>query len=92
MNCEKCGCDSKVIDSRTTLNRYLRRRRECLNCGTRFTTYEAYEKDIKIKDCKKCGKPAYKKFRLCYDHLREYMNKKNKQYRKSSRLQIKLKG
>jgi transcriptional repressor NrdR len=40
-----CGCaDSKVIDSRATDdNNSIRRRRECLNCGKRFTTYETIE-------------------------------------------------
>lgn len=45
MKCVFCGCeDSKVIDSRATDdNNSIRRRRECLNCGKRFTTYETIE-------------------------------------------------
>lgn len=43
MKCPECGCEeSKVIDSRPTENR-VRRRRECINCATRFTTYEIIE-------------------------------------------------
>ncbi len=45
MKCIYCGFeDSKVIDSRSTdeLNS-IRRRRECLKCGKRFTTYETVE-------------------------------------------------
>jgi len=45
MRCIFCGFeDSKVIDSRSTdeLNS-IRRRRECLKCGKRFTTYETVE-------------------------------------------------
>jgi transcriptional repressor NrdR len=40
-----CGCeDSKVIDSRSAdEGRTIRRRRECINCGKRFTTYETIE-------------------------------------------------
>ena len=40
-----CGCvDSKVIDSRTSEDgTSIRRRRECINCGRRFTTYETVE-------------------------------------------------
>jgi transcriptional repressor NrdR len=40
-----CGCtDSKVIDSRSTdEDSSIRRRRECTNCGRRFTTYETIE-------------------------------------------------
>ena len=45
MRCPFCGFqDSKVIDSRPT-EEYasIRRRRACLDCGKRFTTYERYE-------------------------------------------------
>lgn len=40
-----CGyTESKVIDSRSTDDgNSIRRRRECLNCGRRFTTYETIE-------------------------------------------------
>ncbi len=41
MKCPNCGhTESKVIDSRPTENSSIRRRRECLECGRRFTTYE----------------------------------------------------
>ncbi len=44
MKCPVCGFDdSKVIDSRPSDNSSIRRRRECLACGKRFTTYETYE-------------------------------------------------
>ncbi len=45
MKCMYCGClDSKVIDSRSTEDgTIIRRRRECINCGKRFTTYETVE-------------------------------------------------
>ena len=40
MNCPYCGYhDSKVIDSRD-VEGGIRRRRQCLNCSSRFTTYE----------------------------------------------------
>lgn len=43
MKCPDCGYeDSKVIDSRPTDNK-VRRRRECMSCGSRFTTYEIVE-------------------------------------------------
>ena len=43
MKCIYCGNDeSKVLDSRASDNS-IRRRRECLNCGRRFTTYETIE-------------------------------------------------
>ena len=42
MRCQFCNCtESKVIDSRPTEeNNSIRRRRECIGCGRRFTTYE----------------------------------------------------
>ncbi len=45
MKCQVCGCvDSKVIDSRPTDDgNSIRRRRECVQCGRRFTTYEKME-------------------------------------------------
>ena len=45
MRCQYCNCqESKVIDSRPTEEGYsIRRRRECTNCGKRFTTYEKIE-------------------------------------------------
>lgn len=45
MKCPQCGFeDSKVTDSRPTENSSIRRRRECLSCKHRFTTYEFIEK------------------------------------------------
>lgn len=45
MRCPNCGCDeSKVVDSRPSENNdAIRRRRECIECGFRFTTYERRE-------------------------------------------------
>lgn len=45
MKCLYCGYeDSKVIDSRSAdEGRTIRRRRECVQCGKRFTTYETIE-------------------------------------------------
>ncbi|MES2469891.1 MAG: transcriptional regulator NrdR [Verrucomicrobiota bacterium] len=45
MRCPKCqNQDDKVIDSRTSRDgAAIRRRRECLACSTRFTTYEHVE-------------------------------------------------
>lgn len=46
MRCPKCGCqDDKVIDSRASREgATIRRRRECVGCGFRFTTYEEIER------------------------------------------------
>ena len=45
MKCPFCGfVESKVIDSRPTDEETrIRRRRECIQCGKRFTTYEVIE-------------------------------------------------
>lgn len=45
MKCPFCGCsESKVIDSRPTdEGERIRRRRECVDCSKRFTTYEIIE-------------------------------------------------
>lgn len=45
MRCPRCGHgESKVLDSRPTEEgAAIRRRRECLSCGERFTTYEKVE-------------------------------------------------
>ena len=46
MKCPFCNyADSKVVDSRPTdEGTSIRRRRECLHCGKRFTTYETIER------------------------------------------------
>jgi transcriptional repressor NrdR len=46
MRCPKCGCqEDKVIDSRSSREgATIRRRRECIACGYRFTTYEEVER------------------------------------------------
>ena len=48
MRCPKCGCvDDKVIDSRSSKDGLaIRRRRQCLECTQRFTTYEEIERGI----------------------------------------------
>ena len=44
MHCPKCGSeDTKVIESRDA-GSAIRRRRECLSCANRFTTYERVER------------------------------------------------
>ena len=46
MKCHHCGsCENKVIESRDVADgEAIRRRRECLSCGHRFTTYERLER------------------------------------------------
>jgi len=57
MKCPFCGhAENKVIDSRISKDgKAVRRRRECLNCAKRFTTYE-YVEDILQMVVKKDGR------------------------------------
>ena len=51
MRCPKCGCrDDKVIDSRQSRDgSSIRRRRVCLQCAFRYTTYEEIERtDLRV--------------------------------------------
>src|SRR5918911_3072073 len=51
MRCPKCGSrDDKVIDSRQSREgKSIRRRRQCLKCGFRYTTYEEIERtDLRV--------------------------------------------
>lgn len=50
MRCPKCACqDDKVIDSRSSKEgATIRRRRECLQCEHRFTTYEQIEHELLV--------------------------------------------
>lgn len=47
MKCPKCGNDDdKVLDSRSSKEgTVIRRRRECLKCGARYTTHEEIDRD-----------------------------------------------
>ncbi len=51
MRCPKCGCrDDKVIDSRQSRDgSSIRRRRVCIQCAFRYTTYEEIERsDLRV--------------------------------------------
>ena len=54
MKCPFCNQDNdRVLDSRTSQDGFvIRRRRECLNCSRRFTTYERLE-ELSVKVVKK---------------------------------------
>ena len=56
MRCPNCGClESRVIDSRQNIDgNNIRRRRECLNCQKRFTTFEVIE-SVQLVVIKKNG-------------------------------------
>jgi transcriptional repressor NrdR len=60
MQCPFCGQDEdKVVDSRSSEGgRVVRRRRECLACNRRYTTYERPEESIRLTVVKKDGSRA----------------------------------
>lgn len=57
MRCPRCGdLRDRVIDSRTIQEgEKIRRRRQCVACGTRYTTYEAIEQ-IELRVVKRSGR------------------------------------
>ena len=67
MKCPFCGeIDNKVVDSRLSKDGYsVRRRRECLECLRRFTTYECVD-EIPLMVIKKDGRRE----EFCRDKIR----------------------
>src|SRR5438045_2810886 len=59
-HCPSCDAEKeslKVIDSRTADGgRAIRRRRQCLKCKKRFTTYERIEENVRLTVIKKDGR------------------------------------
>jgi transcriptional repressor NrdR len=70
MQCPFCEAEKerlKVIDSRTCEGgKAIRRRRQCLQCGKRFTTYEKIEPNVRLSVVKKDGR------RMPWDQKRVY--------------------
>jgi len=60
LKCIYCDCfESKVIDTRPTdEGNVIRRRRECIKCGRRFTTYEKVE-NVSVLVVKRDGRREY---------------------------------
>lgn len=47
--CPVCGCtETKVVDSRVRDNGYIARRRECMNCGRRWSTFEVPGTELSV--------------------------------------------
>ncbi|WMJ82118.1 transcriptional regulator NrdR [Clostridium sp. MB40-C1] len=66
MKCPYCGFEeSKVVDSRSTEDhRAIRRRRECLKCNKRYTTYEKVD-DIPVLVIKRdCNREYFDKSKI----------------------------
>ena len=77
MKCPYCGFEeSKVIDSRPTdEGERIRRRRECLGCGKRFTTYEVIETVPIIVIKKDKSREAFDRNKLLNGLLRACANR-----------------
>jgi transcriptional repressor NrdR len=78
MRCPFCNADNdKVIDSRATDGaRCIRRRRECLECERRYTTYERAEDKVKLQVIKRDGS------RVPYDRSKILSGIKNAAYKR----------
>ena len=68
MKCPNCGHDEdKVVDSRPSQdNAAIRRRRECLNCSERFTTYEYVEQGTLTVTKSDERREPYDRYKLLY--------------------------
>lgn len=73
MRCPYCGQDyDKVVDSRSSEGGVaVRRRRECLACSKRFTTYERPEEAIRLNVIKKDGTRVPYQRQKIYDGLQK---------------------
>ncbi|MDD5769983.1 MAG: transcriptional regulator NrdR [Candidatus Gracilibacteria bacterium] len=78
MYCPVCGnTETKVLDSRVTEDgKSIKRRRECLNCGNRFNTFEKYEKISLIVE-KNLGKMEEYNEEKLYGSILKAFNKRN---------------
>ncbi len=66
MKCPACSdLDNKVIDSRLTkAGDMIRRRRECMHCQNRFTTYERIEESLPMLIKKNGGREAFSREKI----------------------------
>lgn len=82
MLCPSCGSDSKVYDSRPN-HRSIWRRRECLACKFRWSTFEVVHESgmapYPMCTVKGCFLPKYQnsvhKYGRCKKHQRQHQNK-----------------
>ncbi|MCD6214213.1 MAG: transcriptional repressor NrdR [Candidatus Desulfofervidus sp.] len=103
MKCPFCGSlKNRVIDSRLSKdNTAIRRRRECLDCGRRFTTYE-YVEEIQLMVIKKDGrrepfnrqkilegiKKACQKRPISIEQMEEFVSELERQYQETGLKEI----
>ena len=75
MTCPKCNGITSVLDSRERYGKVYRRR-ECLNCGNRFSTHE-----IPIDTLNKQKSATYKKFNSLMDEIKRLRKVNWKRFR-----------
>ena len=77
MRCPYCGDqESKVVDSRHSEDNAIRRRRECMRCQRRFTTYEIVE-ILPITVVKRDGsRQPFDRNKICKSMLRAFDKRK----------------
>ena len=77
MKCPYCGDqESKVVDSRHSEDNAIRRRRECMRCQRRFTTYEVVE-ILPITVVKRDGsRQPFDRNKICNSMLRAFDKRK----------------
>lgn len=80
MRCPYCSySESKVIDSRSTdKGDSIRRRRECIKCHRRFTTYERYEDNALVVIKKGNTRETYKRDKILNGMLKACEKRKVK--------------
>ncbi|HPD81979.1 MAG TPA: transcriptional regulator NrdR [Candidatus Pacearchaeota archaeon] len=102
MNCPYCGhTESKVTDKRQSPEG-IRRRRECLKCKKRFTTYEKIEKGdlyvikkdgrrekFDIKKLETGIEKAFEKLPVTQEKIKKMINEIEEQIRKTGKKEIK---
>ena len=76
MLCPYCTQETKVLESRI-INNSVRRRRECLDCSSRFTTYEKAEFNFTVR--KKDGREQPFDQNKITESLRKACNKENEE-------------
>jgi DNA repair exonuclease SbcCD ATPase subunit len=86
MRCIFCGEDTKVVDARLKTDNTMRRRRECLVCGSRFTTFEGKmkKKEVSEKEIGEALLPIFEKFikeiRPLMEDMQKYMEVENERH------------
>lgn len=92
MKCVKCDEETRVLDSRQAPDNVFRRRRECMACKKRFTTYESVvSPQIVINYRKSKAKRMNRYYHAMGPKRKASYNKRNR-LRATAREQVKKTG